>query len=89
MCGVTNFAEAVAFVAGYDAALDGHLLRGFREWLIEELGDGDNLAWPSLVQRLTAKTFGDESVQPSKAAEVDFLMETISTFLDARSDVTG
>jgi hypothetical protein len=42
--------DAVAsFLLGYDAAYEGGLLLGFREWLALRLGTGSNLSWPALV----------------------------------------
>jgi hypothetical protein len=44
-----TYAAAEAFVAGYDAACEGGVLAGFREWLVMRVGSGGNLAWPALV----------------------------------------
>lgn len=49
-----SFDSIVAFVLGFDAATNGELLSGFREWLIVRVDDGNNLAWPALVGRLLA-----------------------------------
>ena len=48
----SNTYEGVAaFVAGYDAACEGGVLVGFREWLLVRKchGKGSNLAWYALV----------------------------------------
>lgn len=48
----TSFDTAVAYLMGYDAALRGGLLFGFREWLVVRLGAGNNLAWTELAHDL-------------------------------------
>lgn len=48
----TTYYSAVAFVSGYDAACEGGVLEGFREWLVVRLGKGSNLGWPALVLHL-------------------------------------
>jgi hypothetical protein len=50
--GLRTFEQAVAFLVGFDAALDFELLKGFPEWLAEELGAAENLAWPVLADGL-------------------------------------
>jgi hypothetical protein len=47
----TTFDAGAALVVGYDLACSGGALRGFREWLIPRIDDGNNLAWPALVLR--------------------------------------
>ncbi|MEU7947361.1 hypothetical protein AB0C50_22010 [Micromonospora taraxaci] len=49
-----SFNSVAAFVLGFDAATNGGLLSGFREWLIVRINDGNNLAWPALAGRLLA-----------------------------------
>jgi hypothetical protein len=49
-----SFNSVAAFVLGFDAATNGGLLSGFREWLIVRIDDGNNLAWPALAGRLLA-----------------------------------
>ena len=45
--------EAVAaLVLGYDIASEGGVLVGFREWLIPQVGTGNNQGWPALVLHL-------------------------------------
>lgn len=44
-----TYAVLSAFVRGYDLALDGGPLCGFREWLVARLGYANNLAWEGLV----------------------------------------
>ena len=45
----TRYHTAAAFVLGYDAACQGGLLEGFREWLLLRRGAISNRWWPALV----------------------------------------
>ncbi|MEU4157709.1 hypothetical protein [Actinoplanes sp. NPDC026670] len=56
---------------GFDAAMSGGLLSGFREWLIVRLDDGNNLAWPALAERAVAES-----------SDFDAPMETLFALLD-------
>ena len=47
-----SFVAVCSFVAGYDLALNGLPLRGFREWLALRLRWGSNLSWDALVLQL-------------------------------------
>ncbi len=38
---------------GYDAAVSGELLRGFRGWLVVRTGDRPEVSWPGHVAHLT------------------------------------
>ncbi len=54
-----TFAEACAFVVGFDSALHGGdarsgFLTGFTEWLVTRTGDRPELAFPSLVLNTVA-----------------------------------
>ena len=40
---------ASAYLMGLDRALDGEFLEGFHEWLVPQVGGGDNLAWFGLI----------------------------------------
>ena len=82
-----------AFVQGYDAACDGRLLLGFREWLVRQLGYGANLAWPALVLLVT---FGSSSIPRDEAddaagelAAIDSLFDLIERFDAVRRDPDG
>jgi len=44
-----RYVAVASFVEGYDAACEGGVLVGFREWLIIRLRFGQNLSWPALV----------------------------------------
>jgi hypothetical protein len=47
-----SFREVSIFLEGVDVARDGTLFCGFREWLIVEVGGGNNLSWKALVLKL-------------------------------------
>lgn len=47
--GEETYEVVAAFVIGYNAACEGGVLSGFREWLVMRVGSGANLAWPALV----------------------------------------
>lgn len=47
-----SYKDFVTFLLGFDAATSWNLLSGFREWLVVRNGDGNNLVWSALVQRL-------------------------------------
>ncbi|MBK7077566.1 MAG: hypothetical protein IPH44_35255 [Myxococcales bacterium] len=85
----TSFDTTVAFICGYDAALMGGLLFGFREWMITRLERGNNLAWPALVE-LAVKE------DPVTAASVDddatrrtVLFDLLSQFFAERDSRDG
>src|SRR5262249_60017406 len=44
-----TYASVAGFVCGYDAAYEGGVLAGFREWLVIRLETGSNLGWSALV----------------------------------------
>lgn len=44
-----TFDAVVAFVEGYNAAICGGFLVGFREWLIVRVDGANNLAWSGLI----------------------------------------
>jgi len=73
-----------AFLRGYDAALYGGLLIGFREWLIVRSDGGNNLAWEALARDLLGKNLlGDEM----KAIEM--LFGLLEEFTNARDMPDG
>ena len=83
-----NLDSIVAFLQGYDSALEGRVLLGFREYLIPKLGYGNNLAWFQLFQRLTAADHaGCDS--PSQQTPVSMLKTTLQNFWIARAGEDG
>ncbi|WP_437937207.1 hypothetical protein [Sorangium sp. So ce341] len=88
-----SYSTIVAFVEGYDLALYGGFLVGFREWLIVKLDDGNNLSWSALVLNLMGHA-GDRSSTEGKSAEgqsaaIEFLFDTLEKFIDEREAPSG
>ncbi|MBK9035609.1 MAG: hypothetical protein IPL61_30850 [Myxococcales bacterium] len=80
-----SFARIAAFIAGYDAHTDGTFLIGFREWLIVELDDGNNLGWEGLVVMLANEAALEE---PTDAATAT-LFDLLERFLEERKGRLG
>src|SRR5688500_13679305 len=64
-----SYAEAAAFVLGYDLAQDGRVMRGFREWLVMRLGTGSNLTWSALVLHAAFPGAASPQDEPSRSPE--------------------
>jgi hypothetical protein len=47
-----DFNRTVAYLQGYNVASNGGLFLGFDEWLVVEVGYGNNLMWYELVLKL-------------------------------------
>jgi len=88
MMGVRTYREATAFLIGFDSAVMGGLLKGFREWLIVRVNGGHNMAFPWLVEMLMAKAPLTENDDKNRA-EIEFLMATLDEFMTARSESDG
>jgi len=90
-----TFDAAVSFVLGYDAAVSGGFLLGFREWLVTELNEGNNLSWPALVgqliqRRLRASAPAGGPLAPHEQhAAIENLFGTIESFLEQRNQAGG
>lgn len=79
--------EAVcAYINGYNTALQGAPLLGFREWLLTRSSEWTNLPWWSLVRR--SNTPGADLSQPLSDDESDALvvslLRTLEGFWSAR-----
>jgi hypothetical protein len=61
--------QAIAFVAGFDAANGYALLRGFQEWLVVQLGTGFEIHWFGLARCLA------HGVQPPVGNAMDLTAE--------------
>ena len=80
-----SYDAVVTYLLGYDAATQGGLLVGLREWLIVKLRDGNNLAWPALVLDLMQRVRSREStVDDAEKRAVAFLHETLEQFFSER-----
>jgi len=73
----TNLGMAISFVAGFDAAYDGFVLKDFREWLLLNFLDDSyySFSWLSIVERELGKMEQDEK------QKVDRFVEIIIEFL--------
>lgn len=78
-----TFDTVVAFTLGYDDALSGGFLVGFREWLIVKAGDGNNLAWTGLVRSMCRCN------EVSDAEARESLFGLLAEFRAARADREG
>ena len=65
----STFAEAVAFIVGYEIARKGKPLKGFHDWLVARLGYGANLHWCGLVLSLTFPDAPNPDIAVSKSPE--------------------
>lgn len=85
---VPSYDAVVAYVLGYDAATQGGLLVGFREWLIVKLQDGNNLSWPALLLQLEQREqgFRPQTSAPEKAEmrAAEFMNATLEQFVSER-----
>lgn len=81
-----TFDSVASFVTGFDAARDGAVLRGFREWLQLYGARGSNLAWPWLVLALAFPNDepGEGSLVDAAAHRhaIDTLFELFAEFDD-------
>ncbi|MCY1018558.1 hypothetical protein [Pyxidicoccus sp. MSG2] len=86
-----DYDVAVAFLLGFDAATEGGCLMGFREWLVPQLGGGNNLHWAGLVLNLMKR---ETEVQRSEGnhsekERVEFLLSTLDMFHQERTSSDG
>jgi|GEM_PF-1878025 len=64
------FPSVCAYIRGYDDAREGGPLAGFREWLIVQLDDGNNLSWEGLVRKIIFRSeISDVPVQAQEEME--------------------
>jgi hypothetical protein len=80
-----TYAAAAGFVTGYDFALDGAVLEGFREWLIPRVGGCDNLTSTELVLCLAFPDSADPNALiasdvASERRAIDMLFVLIAEF---------
>lgn len=89
-----TYAVIAAFLQGYDAAYEGGLLAGFREWLVVRLMTGSNLGWSALV--LHAAFPGTQSPQDAlrtkpnaERVAIDVLFNLLAEFDEMRKQHEG
>lgn len=89
-----TYAVVAAFVFGYDAACEGGLLAGFREWLVVRLRTGSNLHWTALVLHAAFPDAASpqEAASAGSAAErhaIDTLFDLLAEFDAVRANKDG
>lgn len=84
-----QFDAAIAFVQGFDAATNGGLLVGFKEWLVLRTKDGHNLSWPELVSMLDKPARVGTPSEAAEEARVTFLFSTLNEFVAERERPAG
>ncbi len=85
----TSYDTAVSFISGYDAALLGGLLLGFREWLITRLKDGNNLSWPALIDMVTERSQKESGSIVDDEVRRAMLFDLLFQFLAVRRSREG
>ncbi|MEU9925221.1 hypothetical protein AB0H51_28740 [Streptomyces griseoluteus] len=88
--GIRTFEQATAFMTGFDAATEWNFLRGFQEWLAQEVDNGENLAWPVLASRLPQDRPSDDLQRCGcgglEDARLAALFHSLKRFLDIPDD---
>jgi hypothetical protein len=88
-----EFDVVAAFIKGFDLAMTGGLLVGFREWLVVKLGYANNWPWEGLVLRLTfPETESARSQLPqaeNQQRAVESLFGLLEAFLQEREAPDG
>jgi hypothetical protein len=88
--GAETYDGVSAYLLGYDHALEGALLIGFREWLVMRLGAGANLCWSALIPPLafpkSKKPWKMPNTQEENRVAIDKLFELIFEFAAERGD---
>jgi hypothetical protein len=86
--GSISYEAAVAFLNGYDIALAGGPLCGFREWLVLRVGGGNNLGWSGLVKELLGEAGlvkRKQTLEGQKIA-IEFLFSLLEEFMTERDE---
>ncbi len=76
-----SYSAVCSFLLGYDCALGGEPLRGFKEWLAVTAGGGSNLGWPTLALAYILQARGDpwEALEGHQEKQV---LERLFSLLD-------
>lgn len=85
----TSYDTVVAFIEGYNAAMMGGLLVGFREWLITRIQGGNNLSWSALVDLAADEAQTEPAATADDARRREALFELLSQFFAERSGGDG
>lgn len=84
-----TFAAVAAFVQGYDAACEGGVLGGFREWIIVNFSLSPNLTWTALIVELSKKGHVPTKDVDDNEREIQLLFSLFKEFDRVRSDLDG
>lgn len=88
-----TFPVAAALLLGYDLALEGGLLSGFREWLIPRANAGNELSWEDLVLQLAFPAANDPYAalvdDETNVHAIGVLFELVASFLEERQASDG
>jgi hypothetical protein len=78
-----------AYISGYDHAMNGGYLQGFREWLIVRADGGNNLVWPAIVPYIVFPNADDPiaELHASEANEAHAIEMLESLFNEYRSAI--
>jgi hypothetical protein len=81
-----RFDVVAAFIQGFDAAYEGGVLIGFKEWIVLRLGYGTNLYWVPLVldaafpDQKPGAMFGVSLSAADEKKAIDKLFELLDAF---------
>lgn len=87
-----TFDTVTAYLSGYDAAKNGGLLIGLREWAISKLRFGNNLVWPSLMYQLIfpGRTSSSNTIENAdQQRAVESLFQLLREFFNERDSRDG
>ncbi|MEV4494604.1 hypothetical protein AB0J84_02725 [Micromonospora arborensis] len=86
-----DFPTTVAYIEGCDQGNAHRLLSGFREWLLTQVGCGDNHVWWSLVLRLAVTTGqAPDDLSPDNDAKAkETLFRLLDEFLELIDERDG
>lgn len=85
----TSYDTVVAFLTGYDMALLGGLLFGFREWMIVRLESGNNLCWSGLIDVAAEAAHGSSLAAIDDGTRRQVLFDSLAQFFAERDDRDG
>ena len=91
--GDMSFDKVVAFIDGFDAACNGGLLLGFREWLIPRIDGPRDVHWIRMVLKLCFLEEMDAHRQPDEPSAtlhaLSSLRILLHDFYSERDDIDG
>ncbi|HEY7133027.1 MAG TPA: hypothetical protein VH440_12305 [Candidatus Limnocylindrales bacterium] len=79
-----SFAEALAFVSGYDAARASSYLAGFQRWLVERMSAPSTASIHDLVLAEAGVPVGDELPAADDRRATERLFDLLDEYLETR-----